>query len=470
MKVCVVGSGGREHALALALARHADVVVTPGNPGIRRVLTTAGVHGTDIGTSPGTGTGTDPAVDATTATARASVSEHLGRITTTALSPADVEADLYVIGPEQPLVDGLADDLRARGHRVVGPGAQGARLEGSKAFMKEVLESAGVPTARHGVFSDVDGARRFLRSLRGPWVVKTDGLAAGKGVLVATTIEEAEADVVAKLDGAFGEAGRTVVIEEGLVGPECSLLVLCDGRRAVPLVPAQDAKRIGDGDTGPNTGGMGAYAPLPGLTEGSDEPGVDALVARTVHPVVDELVRRGIDYRGILYAGLMLTEDGPKVLEFNVRFDDPETQVVLPLVDEDLPALLAAVADGDLGAYLGGRTTPATTGEAAVCVVLAAPGYPTAPVSGDVISGLDASGQLSTPMEGVAVCHAGTRRASPDGPFLTAGGRVLGVTAVAADLTDARRRAYEAVATIDWPGMRLRRDIAEHAVTAGVRP
>lgn len=424
MRVCVVGSGGREHALALALARHAEVVVTPGNPGI----------------------GGDPDVP----------------VTSTAAPPADIDADLYVIGPEQPLVDGLADRLRAAGHRVFGPGADGARLEGSKAFMKEVLEAARVPTARHGVFDDLDDARRFLRSLPGPWVVKTDGLAAGKGVLVARTLEEAEADVAAKFDGAFGDAGRRVVIEEGLSGPECSLLVLCDGRRAVPLVAAQDAKRVGDGDTGPNTGGMGAYAPVPGLADD-----IGGLMAGTVEPVVAELVRRGIDYRGVLYAGLMLTDEGPKVLEFNVRFGDPETQVVLPLFDGDLAALLGAVAEGDLPACVDGREVAASTGDSAVCVVLASRGYPTAPETGDAISGLDRHGQLAAPIDGVTVLHAGTRRETPDGPFLTAGGRVLAVTAVAADLAEARRRVYEAVSTIEWPGMLYRRDIAAHAVHAG---
>jgi len=231
--VCVVGAGGREHALALTLARSADVVVTPGNPGMPTV-TAEGF-----------------------------------RVSVTPAPPEEVEADLVVIGPEIPLVAGLADRLRARGRLVVGPGADGARLEGSKAFMKELLDEAEVPTARFGAFDRVDDAHRFLRTLPGPWVVKTDGLAAGKGVLVATSLEEAEADVVAKLTGdAFGEAGRRVVIEEGLAGSECSLLVLCDGRRVVPLAPAQDFKRVGDGDAGPNTGGMGAYCPMSDIDDG----------------------------------------------------------------------------------------------------------------------------------------------------------------------------------------------------------
>jgi phosphoribosylamine--glycine ligase len=414
MRVCVVGSGGREHALAVALARSSQVVVTPGNPGM-----------------PGERIAVTPA-------------------------PADeVEADLYVIGPEGPLVAGLADRLRAAGRRVAGPGADGARLEGSKAFMKEVLSAAGVATARHGVFTRADDARRFLRGLPGPWVVKTDGLAAGKGVLVASSLAQAEADVAAKLGGAFGDAGRRLVIEEGLSGPECSLLVLCDGTAVLPLAVAQDFKRAGDADTGPNTGGMGAYAPVPAL--GPKE--ADRLVEEAVRPLVRELRRRGIDYRGVLYAGLMLTDDGPRVLEYNVRFGDPEAQVVLPLVEEDLAELLAAVADGRLGAVApSGRL--AAPSRAAVCVVLAAAGYPAAPALGEPVGGLDAAGRLAEPVEGVTALHAGTARERPGGPFTVAGGRVLGITAVAADLDAARRRAYAAASTVGWPGAQRRSDVA----------
>jgi phosphoribosylamine--glycine ligase len=423
--VCVVGSGGREHALAAVLARSADVVVTPGNPGI-----------------PG-----------------AASAAHRVRVTDAGAEA--VEADLYVIGPEAPLVEGLADRLRAGGRRVVGPGADGARLEGSKAFMKDVLAAAGIPTARYGTFDRADEASRFLRSLPGPFVVKTDGLAAGKGVYVAETIEEAEADVEAKLSGAFGDAGRRVVVEEGLSGPECSLLALCDGTTAVAMVPAQDFKRVGDGDRGPNTGGMGAVAPLPGLGAGT----VDELMAVAVEPLVTELARRGIDYRGVLYAGLMLTADGPRVLEFNVRFGDPEAQVVLPLLREDAVEVLGAVADGRLARALpGGRLAP--SGAASVCVVMAAEGYPATPRTGDAIGGLDEQGRLADPIEGVTVFHAGTRRTGPGRPFLTAGGRVLGVTAVANDVAEARTRAYAAVGAITWPGAQHRADIAE-AVSVG---
>ena len=416
MKVCVVGSGAREHALALALARTAEVVVTPGNPGM------------------------------------AGISPEGLPISATDVPPEDLDAALVVIGPEQPLVDGLADRLRAEGRLVFGPGADGARLEGSKAFMKDLLSEAGVPTARYGVFDDPEAAAAFLRELPGPWVVKTDGLAAGKGVLVTDSLGEAVADVKAKLSGAsFGEAGRTVVVEEGLSGPECSLLALCDGRQVVPLPVAQDFKRLSDGDDGPNTGGMGAYSPVPLVADGV----VDRVLDEAVEPLVAALRRRGIDYRGVLYAGLILTDDGPRVLEYNVRFGDPETQVVLPRVDDDVTGLLAEAAAGRL------RSDPKVAAAASVCVVLAAPGYPGSPRSGDVIEGLDHVAQVP----GVTVLHAGTAL-DGQGRLVSAGGRVLGVRAVADDLGTARRRAYEAVDLIDWPDMHYRHDIAQAAVEA----
>ncbi len=416
MKVCVVGSGGREHALAHVLARTADVVVTPGNPGMA-----------------------DP-------------------IRVTAQPAEEMEADLVVIGPEAPLVDGLADRLRADGRAVMGPGAAGALLEGSKAFMKQMLAEAGVPTARFAAFGAAERseALAYLEQLPGPWVVKTDGLAAGKGVLVASTIEEARADVTAKLSGkAFGAAGQRVVIEEGLEGEECSLLVLFDGVHAVPLLPAQDFKRVGDDDRGPNTGGMGAYAPMPHISPEQ----VDSIMATAVEPLIATLRRRGIDYRGVLYAGLMLGEDGPKVIEYNVRFGDPEAQVVLPLLSCDAAELFMAVATGSLR-----RVAPPTfSAEAAVCVVLASPGYPEQPRTGGVITGLDASGRPTAGVEGVTVFHAGTSRPDPAGPFVTAGGRVLGVTALAPTLSGARAKAYAALEPIHWDGMLVRSDIAARA-------
>jgi phosphoribosylamine--glycine ligase len=419
VKVCVVGSGGREHALAHVLARTADVVVTPGNPGMAEPIST-----------------TD--------------------------APAEeIEADLVVIGPEAPLVDGLADRLRADGRAVMGPGADGALLEGSKAFMKEMLAAAGVPTARFAAFDalQVVDALAFLGSLPGPWVVKTDGLAAGKGVLVAETLEEAQADVKAKLSGAsFGEAGRNIVIEEGLEGEECSLLVLCDGTNAVPLLPAQDFKRIGDGDRGANTGGMGAYSPMPHVAPSL----VDRFMDEAVEPLMAVMRDRGIDYRGVLYAGLMLGPDGAKVLEYNVRFGDPETQAVLPLLVSDAAELFMATATGRLGDI----PAPVFADGSAVCVVLAAPGYPDRPQTGDPIEGLDASGQSSAAVAGATVFHAGTRRQSPNGRFRTAGGRVLGVTAVAPTLAEARTNAYAAAAPITWDGRQFRTDIADLAARA----
>jgi phosphoribosylamine--glycine ligase len=401
MKICVVGSGGREHALATVLSRHHEVVVTPGNPGIPGSVATAA---------------------------------------------EDVEADLFVIGPEAPLVDGLADRLRDAGRLVFGPGADGARLEGSKAWMKEVLVDAGVPTAAHGAFTEADPAFAFLDTMAPPYVVKTDGLAAGKGVVVTDSIDEARQAVRDYLSGeAFGDAGRTVVIEEGLTGPELSILAVCDGTRAVALAPAQDFKRVGDGDTGPNTGGMGAYSPVPA----ADDDVVAMVMRDAVEPTLAALRARGIDYRGVLYAGLMLTPKGPKVLEYNVRFGDPETQVVLPRLTSDLGALLAAAAAGRI------EDEPTFDDGAAVTVVCAAEGYPRSVRTGDTIEGLDAVAAL----EGVTVFCAGVG-AGTDGGLITAGGRVLAVTGQGADLAEARRRAYEAVGRISWPGLHHRHDIA----------
>jgi phosphoribosylamine--glycine ligase len=413
VKVCVVGSGGREHALAHVLSRTADVVVTPGNAGMA------------------------------------------APIVVTTDSPEDIEADLYVIGPEAPLVDGLADRLRAQGRAVLGPGADGALLEGSKAFMKDVLTAAGVPTARFDAFDSlqIDAALSFLERLPGPWVIKTDGLAAGKGVLVADTLEAARADVTAKLSGAsFGDAGRNVIIEEGLHGEECSLLVLCDGTTAVPLIPAQDFKRVRDGDKGPNTGGMGAYAPMPHVGPSL----INEIMEVAVNPLVAELQRRGIDYRGVLYAGLMLTARGPQVIEYNVRFGDPEAQVVLPLLSCDAAELFLAAAEGRLSDV----PRPTFDPGAAVCVVLAAPGYPERPRTGDPITGLTDDGQSSATVDGVVVFHAGTGRHGPARPFHTSGGRVLGVTAVAPTLSEARAKAYAGAAPIEWDGVQYRSDIA----------
>jgi phosphoribosylamine--glycine ligase len=417
MRVCVVGSGGREHALATVLARDADVVVTPGNPGMATVAVTA-----------------EP--------------------------PDQLQADLFVIGPEQPLVDGLADRLRAQGKLVFGPGAAGAMLEGSKAWMKQLLDEAGVPTAAHASFgaADAQRAEAHLRACRPPYVIKTDGLAAGKGVLVTSDLEEAIGDLRDKLSGrAFADAGRRVVIEEAMAGPEISVLAVCDGKTAVPLVAAQDHKRVGDGDRGPNTGGMGAYAPVPAA---GDEL-VGRIMERAVEPTLHALRGRGIDYRGVLYAGLMLTGEGPRVLEFNVRFGDPETQVVLPLLTSSLTELLAGAAAGRLSAV------PEFGAGAAVCVVAASAGYPSrAEGQGKGIAGLDDREQIAgDAAPGVTVFHAGVAR-DPAGRLVTAGGRVLSVTGLGGDLCEARERAYAGVAQIRFEGMQYRRDIA--ATVTGV--
>ena len=402
MRVCVVGSGGREHALAVALSRTANVVVTPGNAGMAAL----GIE--CVGERP--------------------------------------DADLYVIGPEAPLVAGLADEMRAAGKLVFGPGADGAQLEGSKAWMKDLLSEAGVPTARYGVFDTAGPAIEFLRSLPGPWVIKTDGLAAGKGVLVTDDLVGAEDDVRAKLSGtAFGEAGRTVVIEEFLDGAELSLMAVCDGKAARPLAAAQDFKRSGNSDTGANTGGMGAYSPVPSV----DAALIEHISETAIQPTLGALAARGIDYRGVLYAGVMLTAAGPRILEFNVRFGDPETQVVLPRWEGDVAAALAAAAGG----HLDEAEPWSFSADAAVCVVLAARGYPAAPEVGAPITGLDADFGPE-----VNVYSAGV------GPGLvTAGGRVLGVTATGPTVGEARRRAYDAVSLVSWPGIKYRTDIAAHA-------
>jgi len=413
MRIVVVGSGAREHALALELGKSTDVVVTPGNPGI---------------------SGTTPE----------------GYRLMSVSTPAEqLDADLFVVGPEAPLVDGLADRLRARGCLVFGPGADGAKLEGSKTFMKQMAAKALVPTAAFGAFDEQVAAERFLASLPGPYVIKADGLAAGKGVLVTSDLDEAREDVAQKLSGAaFGEAGRRVVIEEGLVGPELSLLVLTDGTRAAVLPAAQDFKRLGDGDVGPNTGGMGAYSPVPVATAAV----VDQIMDEIVEPSFRALRGLGIDYRGVLYAGCMLTQSGPKLIEFNVRFGDPEAEVVLPRLDGDLASLLAQAAAGEL------HDSVVVRGDASVCLVAAAHGYPVAPVPGAEIHGLEAADSV----RGVSVLHAGTVR-DADGKLRVSGGRVLGVRAVAATLGEARDRAYEAMSAISFEGMQVRSDIALQA-------
>ncbi|MCL6095467.1 MAG: phosphoribosylamine--glycine ligase [Actinobacteria bacterium] len=426
MRVCVVGSGGREHALALALARTADVIIAPGRVSMARTRQRAGVYLADL--------------------------DAVGTITTTSVPPEQIEADLFVIGPEVPLVDGLADKLRAQGKLVFGPGADGARLEGSKAWMKEVLHQAGVPTASYVVFDDLEEAKSYIRKAHPPYVVKTDGLAAGKGVLVTESLPEALADVEAKLSGtAFGKAGSRVVIEEGLSGQELSLMVLCDGHDVVPLTPASDFKRVNDGDEGANTGGMGAYSPV--LEARADV--VEEILEVAVKPVVRELVKRGIDYRGVLYAGLMLTSSGPKIIEYNVRFGDPETQAILPRIKGDLAGLFMEVAKGRL------LSSPSFSENACVCVVLAAKGYP-----GELLpsgQGVPIEGvEIASSLPNVQVLHAGTD-VDALGRLVVKGGRVLNVVSVSPTLNEARQQCYRAVSSISWAGMHYRSDIAARA-------
>jgi phosphoribosylamine--glycine ligase len=411
--VLVVGGGGREHAIVRALARspqRPDVLCSPGNAGIAddaRALT-----------------GVDP-----------DDPERLAR------AAGEAGIDLVVVGPEDPLVAGLADACAAAGVACFGPSAAAARLEGSKAYAKEVMAAAGVPTAGHAVVTSVEAGLAAIEAY--PAVVKADGLAAGKGVVIAADEAHARAALEDMLVARrFGDT--PVVVEEFLDGAELSLLAICDGETALPLAPARDFKRIGDGDTGPNTGGMGSYSPVPEV----DDAFVERIRAEVHQPVIDELARRGTPFHGVLYAGLMLTAAGPQVLEFNVRFGDPETQAVLPRLRSDLLDLLqrATRRGGLAGATLEWDA------RAAVTVVLASRGYPTSSSSGDVISGLD-----RVP-EGVEVTHAGT--AERGGSIVTAGGRVLNVTALGDGTKAARDRAYAAADVIAFDGRQLRRDIA----------
>ncbi|MET0420352.1 MAG: phosphoribosylamine--glycine ligase [Acidimicrobiia bacterium] len=423
MRALVVGSGGREHAIVWALQRSsmfADVHAAPGNAGIAQ---TATCHALDPN---------DPA--AVAALAR------------------ELAVDLVVPAADRQLANGVGNAVRALGIPAFGPNADGAHLEGSKAWMKEVARDAGIPTARHATFGAdrEEEALAYLSDMPGLYVVKTDGLAEGKGVLVTEDLSDARDAVRAYLSGAaFGDAGRTLVIEEGMTGPELSLLAVCNGDPdgARPLAPSQDFKRIGDDDTGLNTGGMGAYSPVP-IADGQ----VDDIVDRFVTPTLRHLSKQGIDYRGVLYAGLMFTPRGVKLVEYNVRFGDPEAQVVLPRLRTDAGELLYAAATG--------APLPELEFDdgAAVTVVMATENYPTSPYrTGDVITGIDQAEAL----DDVTVFHAGTAQSS-DGELVASGGRVLDVTAMGATIDAARARAYEAVDLISWPGAQHRRDIAQN--------
>ncbi len=420
MKVLVLGSGGREHALALAIARGPDLsrlFLAPGNPGMASLGTLVPLDLADHA-----------------AIAAFAHSESI---------------DLVVVGPEAPLVAGLADDLASVGLRVFGPGRAAAELEGSKGFTKEICREAGIPTAAGARFRLPGAALAYVRAQGAPIVVKADGLAAGKGVIVAETLAEAEAALDQIFGGAFGAAGSSVVIEEKLVGEEVSFFALCDGERAVALGSAQDHKRAHDGDRGPNTGGMGAYSPAPAFT-----PELEAQVmGEIIQPALAAMAARGAPFRGVLFAGLMLTDAGPKLIEFNVRFGDPETQALLPRLEDDLLHMLRAAADGELP-NAAARLKPDT----ALTVVLAARGYPEAPEKGAAIRGLERAAAL----EGVTVAIAGAEL--KNGQLVAAGGRVLNVTALAATPAAAQALAYKAVALIEAPGLFCRRDIGWRAI------
>ncbi len=420
MNVLLIGSGGREHALALALRASpllGELHAAPGNPGIAQVARLAALDAAD----------------------------HAAVI---AFCKAH-DIGLVVVGPEAPLVAGLTDDLAAAGVPVFGPSKIAAQLEGSKGYTKDLCRDCAIPTADYERFRDASAAKAYARGRGAPIVVKADGLAAGKGVVVAQTLAEAEAAIDMMFGGAFGAAGAEVVVEDVLEGEEASFFALCDGERAIPFASAQDHKRVGEGDTGPNTGGMGAYSPAPVMSEEI----VARVMREIVEPAIAGMKARGAPYRGVLFVGLMIGAQGPKLIEFNARFGDPETQVMLPRLDVDLLPLLLASAKGDLrGAQV--RLKP----QAALTVVYAAKGYPDAPEKGGVIGNLAAAAA----QPGVVVTHAGTKR---EGEALVAhGGRVLNVTALGEDVADAQAKAYAALGLIEFPGGFYRRDIGWRAI------
>ncbi len=421
MKLLLIGSGGREHALAYGLARSPDceaLFIAPGNPGTSTL-------------------GDNIALDA---------SDHEAVLAFC----REKRIDLVVIGPEAPLVAGLADDLVAAGIRCFGPGRDAARLEGSKSFTKDICRRYGIPTADYARFEDRDAALAHVREKGAPIVIKADGLAAGKGVVVAMTEAEAEAAVEFMFEGGLGAAGASVVIEEYLEGEEASFFAICDGTTALPLASAQDHKRAFDGDAGPNTGGMGAYSPAPVMTPALEKQVMERIIAPTMQAMRDI----GCPYTGVLYAGLMITADGPKLIEYNARFGDPEAQVLIPRLESDLAALLLAAATGDLaGVQVSWRP------QAALTVVMATRGYPGKVENGSVIRGVE----QAAAREDVTIFHAGTRL--DDGSLRAHGGRVLAITALGEDVAGARARAYEAVAQIDWPEGFCRSDIGWRALS-----
>jgi len=422
MKILLVGSGGREHALAWAIRRSPlceALYCAPGNAGIQEMATLVPIGAEDV--------------DALEAFAR------------------EQKIDLVVVGPEGPLVAGLVDRLDAAGIKAFGPSAAAARLEGSKGFMKDMVAKAGIPTAAYGRFTDAESAKNFIREKGAPIVVKTDGLAAGKGVVVAMSEAEALAAVDQMMTGKqFGAAGDELVIESFLSGEEASFFAIIDGTTALPLIAAQDHKRVGDGDTGPNTGGMGAYSPAPVVSDDVAQKILD----RCITPLVETMAREGTPYRGVLFAGLMIENGEPTLIEYNVRFGDPECQVLMARLDSDIVELMLAACDGTLAGH-----KVAWKPEPAMVVVMAAAGYPGSYRKGGVIGGLDAANQVP----GVKVLHAGTGL-DATGNVIATGGRVLGVTAAAPTLAEARERAYQAVDRIEWEDGFCRRDIGWRAL------
>src|SRR5271169_4528005 len=420
MNILLLGSGGREHALAWKMAASPltdKLYCAPGNAGIAQEAACVALDLADH--------------QAVIAFCRANA------------------VDFVVVGPEAPLCAGIVDDLEAAGTKAFGPSRAAARLEGSKGFTKDLCRSAGIPTATYERFRSADKAKTYARAQRAPLVVKADGLAAGKGVIVAETIAEAEAAIDMMLGGGLGEAGAELVIEEFLAGEEASFFALCDGETALPMASAQDHKRAFDGDKGPNTGGMGAYSPAPIV----DATMSDRVMAEIVLPTLRAMKAMGAPYKGVLYAGLMIGPDGPKLIEYNVRFGDPETQVLMPRLISDLVPALLASRDGVLKSF-DLRWRP----DAALTVVMAAKGYPGPYARGSVIAGLDEAAAV----EGVDIFHAGTRQ--DGGRIVSDGGRVLDVTALGATVSEARTRAYEAVSRIRWPEGFYRHDIGWRAV------
>lgn len=419
MKVLLIGSGGREHSLAWALAKSPKLTklyAAPGNAGIAALAELSDLD----------------------------VSNHDAVITFC----QEKQIEFVVVGPEAPLVAGLVDDLNAAGIKAFGPAKAPAQLEGSKAFTKAVCDEADIPTAGYGRFDNEAGALAYVREKGAPIVIKADGLAAGKGVVVAMTQEEAEAAVTACFEGTFGAAGSEVVIEEFLEGEEASFFVLSDGTNALPLATAQDHKRAYDGDEGPNTGGMGAYSPAPVLTDDL----IADVMKRIIEPTIATLAKRGTPFKGVLYAGLMITADGPKLIEYNTRFGDPECQVLMMRLKSDLLEMMLASADGTLD-----QQTAEWRDDVALTVVMAAKGYPGSYEKGTEINGIDHADAAA-----VKVFHAGTK--SDGGKVLANGGRVLNVTALGSSVKDAQQAAYEAVQKIDWPEGFCRTDIGWRAV------